>query len=295
MMDLTQISLRTSRDQVERIKTYAKASNLSVNAFLVNLIENSLNNIANDGTQSELTRLVAEPVKTLSRLHHKICDPWNTNEPADLTPAEIAFLTDAARKQLDSKHLAGPDYFAIRDRIDNTLIESSLDYYQDLFGFAHRFYIRDEESRRTFATEHAPVGIQSVDYSFTVGNKTFTIIVRVNDSNSFDTPEDNRPPVLAFTCESAQFDTRHDWDTFIALVRLMNAVHNGEESKCHAGTHTRLGRRMDSDTPWSLFLGRLQLLLKDSELKDMAVEFHKLVNGDAANVIKQIRLLYGEG
>ncbi|WP_086214651.1 hypothetical protein [Escherichia coli] len=39
----------------------------------------------------------------------------------------------------------------------------------------------------------------------------------------------------------------------------------------------------------------LQLLLKDSELKDMAVEFHKLVNGDAANVIKQIRLLYGEG
>lgn len=74
-MDLTQISLRTSRDQVERIKTYAKASNLSVNAFLVNLIENSLNNIANDGTQSELTRLVAEPVKTLSRLHHKICDP----------------------------------------------------------------------------------------------------------------------------------------------------------------------------------------------------------------------------
>lgn len=33
MMDLTQISLRTSRDQVERIKTYAKASNLSVNAF----------------------------------------------------------------------------------------------------------------------------------------------------------------------------------------------------------------------------------------------------------------------
>ena len=60
MMDLTQISLRTSRDQVERIKTYAKASNLSVNAFLVNLIENSLNNIANDGTQSELTRLVAE-------------------------------------------------------------------------------------------------------------------------------------------------------------------------------------------------------------------------------------------
>lgn len=151
-MDLTQISLRTSRDQVERIKTYAKASNLSVNAFLVNLIENSLNNIANDGTQSELTRLVAEPVKTLSRLHHKICDPWNTNEPADLTPAEIAFLTDAARKQLDSKHLAGPDYFAIRDRIDNTLIESSLNYYQDLFGFAHRFYIRDEESRRTFAT-----------------------------------------------------------------------------------------------------------------------------------------------
>lgn len=49
-MELTQISLRTSRDQVERIKTYAKASNLSVNAFLVNLIENSLNNIANDGT-----------------------------------------------------------------------------------------------------------------------------------------------------------------------------------------------------------------------------------------------------
>ncbi len=40
-----------------------------------------------------------------------------------------------------------------------------------------------------------------------------------------------------------------------------------------------------------LFLGRLQLLLKDSELKDMAVEFHKLVNGDVANVIKQIRLL----
>lgn len=74
--------------------------------------------------------------------------------------------------------MAGPDYFAIRDRIDNTLIESSLNYYQDLFGFAHRFYIRDEESRRTFATEHAPVGIQSVDYSFTVGNKTFTIIVR---------------------------------------------------------------------------------------------------------------------
>ncbi len=32
-MELTQISLRTSRDQVERIKTYAKASNLSVNAF----------------------------------------------------------------------------------------------------------------------------------------------------------------------------------------------------------------------------------------------------------------------
>lgn len=28
-MELTQISLRTSRDQVERIKTYAKASNLS--------------------------------------------------------------------------------------------------------------------------------------------------------------------------------------------------------------------------------------------------------------------------
>ncbi|MBV7241729.1 hypothetical protein B7483_022025 [Escherichia coli] len=155
--------------------------------------------------------------------------------------------------------------------------------------------IRDEESRRTFATEHAPVGIQSVDYSFTVGNKTFTVIVRGNDSNSFDTPEDNHPPVLAFTCETAQFDTRHDWDTFIALVRLMNAVHNGEESKCHAGTHTRLGRRMDSEKPWSLFLGRLQLLLKDSELKDMAVEFHKLVNGDAANVIKQIRLLYGEG
>ncbi|MGK3611257.1 hypothetical protein ACSLN1_26620, partial [Escherichia coli] len=53
---------------------------------------------------------------------------------------------------------------------------------------------RDEESRRTFATEHAPVGIQSVDYSFTVGNKTFTIIVRGNDSNH--SPANNKRVAL---------------------------------------------------------------------------------------------------
>ncbi len=41
---------------------------------------------------------------------------------------------------------------------------------------------------------------------------------------------------------------------------------------------------MDSEKPWSLFLGRLQLLLKDSELKDMATEFNKLLNGDAATL-----------
>ncbi|MDP0817215.1 hypothetical protein Q8G02_28890, partial [Klebsiella pneumoniae] len=140
-----------------------------------------------------------------------------------------------------------------------------------------------------------PVGIHSVDFTFRVGNKPFPIIARGNDRISSDPREDTPPPFLAFPCKPANFNPRHDWDTFIALVRLMNAVHNGEESKCHAGTYTRLGRRMDSEKPWSLFLGRLQLLLKDSELKDMAVEFHKLVNGDAANVIKQIRLLYGEG
>ncbi|WP_407238557.1 hypothetical protein [Escherichia coli] len=86
-------------------------------------------------------------------------------------------MTDAAGKQLEANiwlALITLQYVTAC----NTLIESSLNYYQDLFGFAHRFYIRDEESRRTFATEHAPVGIQSVDYSFTVGNKTFTIIVR---------------------------------------------------------------------------------------------------------------------
>ena len=69
----------------------------------------------------------------------------------------------------------------------------------------------------------------------------------------------------------------------IKLVRLMNAVHNGEESKCHAGTHTRLGQAVWIAKPWSLFLGRPgSCSLKDSELKDMVVEFHKLVNGDVA-------------
>ena len=297
MMEPTQISLRTTREQAERIRIYAKANKLSVNTFLVNLIENSLNSIEDGGYQGELTQLVAEPIKTLSRIHHKICDPWNTNEPVDLSHAEICFLQDAARKQLDNKHLSGPYYTAVSGRIDMSLIENDPSYYRDLFGFAHRYYIRDEETRKAFAIDHAQMGIPSFEYAFTVGLKTFRVVVRGNAEYMNDLPEDNRPPVLTFICETTQFDSRHDWDTFIALVRLMNGVQNGEASQCHSGVYTRLGRRIDNEKPWSLYLGRLQLLLSDSELRDIASEFYKFTTVDisTAGIIKQLRLLYGEG
>lgn len=297
MMEPTQISLRTTREQAERIRIYAKANKLSVNTFLVNLIENSLNSIEDGGYQGELTQLVAEPIKALSRIHHKICDPWNTNEPVDLSHAEICFLQDAARKQLDNKHLSGPYYTAVSGRIDMSLIENDPSYYRDLFGFAHRYYIRDEETRKAFAINHAQMGIPSFEYAFTVGLKTFRVVVRGNAEYMNDLPEDNRPPVLTFICETTQFDSRHDWDTFIALVRLMNGVHNGEASQCHSGVYTRLGRRIDNEKPWSLYLGRLQLLLSDSELRDIASEFYKFTTVDisTAGIIKQLRLLYGEG
>ena len=296
-MEPTQISLRTTREQAERIRIYAKANKLSVNTFLVNLIENSLNSIEDGGYQGELTQLVAEPIKTLSRIHHKICDPWNTNEPVDLSHAEICFLQDAARKQLDNKHLSGPYYTAVSGRIDMSLIENDPSYYRDLFGFAHRYYIRDEETRKAFAIDHAQMGIPSFEYAFTVGLKTFRVVVRGNAEYMNDLPEDNRPPVLTFICETTQFDSRHDWDTFIALVRLMNGVQNGEASQCHSGVYTRLGRRIDNEKPWSLYLGRLQLLLSDSELRDIASEFYKFTTVDisTAGIIKQLRLLYGEG
>ncbi|EMR9609686.1 hypothetical protein WKK98_004529 [Salmonella enterica] len=296
-MELTQICLRTTREQAERIRIYAKANKLSVNTFLVNLIENSLNSIDDGGYQGELTQLVAEPIKSLSRIHHKICDPWNTNEPVDLSHAEICFLQDAARKQLDNKHLSGPYYAAVSGRIDMSLIENDPSYYRELFGFAHRYYIRDEETRKAFAIDHAQMGIPSFEYAFTVGLKTFRVVVRGNAEYMNDLPEDNLPPVLTFICETTQFDSRHDWDTFIALVRLMNGVHNGEASQCHSGVYTRLGRRIDNEKPWSLYLGRLQLLLSDSELRDMASEFYKFTTADisTAGIIEQLRLLYGEG
>ncbi|EOV0666040.1 hypothetical protein ACOII9_004087 [Cronobacter sakazakii] len=296
-MELTQICLRTTREQAERIRIYAKANKLSVNTFLVNLIENSLNSIDDGGYQGELTQLVAEPLKSLSRIHHKICDPWNTNEPVDLSHAEICFLQDAARKQLDNKHLSGPYYAAVSGRIDMSLIENDPSYYRELFGFAHRYYIRDEETRKAFAIDHAQMGIPSFEYAFTVGLKTFRVVVRGNAEYMNDLPEDNLPPVLTFICETTQFDSRHDWDTFIALVRLMNGVHNGKASQCHSGVYTRLGRRIDNEKPWSLYLGRLQLLLSDSELRDMASEFYKFTTADisTAGIIEQLRLLYGEG
>ncbi|EAT8674950.1 TPA: hypothetical protein QIW60_003556 [Escherichia coli] len=296
-MELTQICLRTTREQAERIRIYAKANKLSVNTFLVNLIENSLNSIDDGGYQGELTQLVAEPIKSLSRIHHKICDPWNTNEPVDLSHAEICFLQDAARKQLDNKHLSGPYYAAVSGRIDMSLIENDPSYYRELFGFAHRYYIRDEETRKAFAIDHAQMGIPSFEYAFTVGLKTFRVVVRGNAEYMNDLPEDNLPPVLTFICETTQFDSRHDWDTFIALVRLMNGVHNGKASQCHSGVYTRLGRRIDNEKPWSLYLGRLQLLLSDSELRDMASEFYKFTTADisTAGIIEQLRLLYGEG
>lgn len=296
-MELTQICLRTTREQAERIRIYAKANKLSVNTFLVNLIENSLNSIDDGGYQGELTQLVAEPIKSLSRIHHKICDPWNTNEPVDLSHAEICFLQDAARKQLDNKHLSGPYYAAVSGRIDMSLIENDPSYYRELFGFAHRYYIRDEETRKAFAIDHAQMGIPSFEYAFTVGLKTFRVVVRGNAEYMNDLPEDKLPPVLTFICETTQFDSRHDWDTFIALVRLMNGVHNGKASQCHSGVYTRLGRRIDNEKPWSLYLGRLQLLLSDSELRDMASEFYKFTTADisTAGIIEQLRLLYGEG
>lgn len=296
-MEATQISLRTTGEQAERIRVYAKANKLSVNAFLINLIENALNSIEAGGFEGELTQLVAEPIKALSRIHHKICDPWNTNEPVDLRPAEISFLTDAARKQLDSKHLTGPDYAAISGRIGMTLIESDPSYFRDLFGFAHRHYIRDEETRKTFAIDHAQMGIPSFEYAFTVGLITFRVVVRGNAEYMNDFPENNQPPTLTLICETSQFDSRHDWNTFIALVRLMNAIRNGEASQCHSGIYTRLGRRIDSQKPWSLYLGRLQLLLSETELQEIASEFYKFTSSDisTAGIIKQLRLLYGEG
>lgn len=296
-MEATQISLRTTGEQAERIRVYAKANKLSVNAFLINLIENALNSIEAGGFEGELTQLVAEPIKALSRIHHKICDPWNTNEPVDLRPAEISFLTDAARKQLDSKHLTGPDYAAISGRIGMTLIESDPSYFRDLFGFAHRHYIRDEETRKTFAIDHAQMGIPSFEYAFTVGLITFRVVVRGNAEYMNDFPENNQPPTLTLICETSQFDSRHDWNTFIALVRLMNAIRNGEASQCHSGIYTRLGRRIDSQKPWSLYLGRLQLLLSETELQEIASEFYKFTSSDisSAGIIKQLRLLYGEG
>nr|HEK8422640.1 hypothetical protein [Escherichia coli] len=296
-MEATQISLRTTGEQAERIRVYAKANKLSVNAFLINLIENALNSIEAGGFEGELTQLVAEPIKALSRIHHKICDPWNTNEPVDLRPAEISFLTDAARKQLDSKHLTGPDYAAISGRIGMTLIESDPSYFRDLFGFAHRHYIRDEETRKTFAIDHAQMGIPSFEYAFTVGLITFRVVVRGNAEYMNDIPENNQPPTLTLICETSHFDSRHDWNTFIALVRLMNAIRNGEASQCHSGIYTRLGRRIDSQKPWSLYLGRLQLLLSETELQEIASEFYKFTSSDisTAGIIKQLRLLYGEG
>ncbi|EBP8466973.1 TPA: hypothetical protein ACG0NO_004151 [Enterobacter hormaechei subsp. steigerwaltii] len=296
-MEATQISLRTTGEQAERIRVYAKANKLSVNAFLINLIENALNSIEAGGFEGELTQLVAEPIKALSRIHHKICDPWNTNEPVDLRPAEISFLTDAARKQLDSKHLTGPDYAAISGRIGMTLIESDPSYFRDLFGFAHRHYIRDEETRKTFAIDHAQMGIPSFEYAFTVGLITFRVVVRGNAEYMNDFPENNQPPTLTLICETSHFDSRHDWNTFIALVRLMNAIRNGEASQCHSGIYTRLGRRIDSQKPWSLYLGRLQLLLSETELQEIASEFYKFTSSDisTAGIIKQLRLLYGEG
>lgn len=178
-----------------------------------------------------------------------------------------------------------------------TLIESDPSYFRDLFGFAHRHYIRDEETRKTFAIDHAQMGIPSFEYAFTVGLITFRVVVRGNAEYMNDFPENNQPPTLTLICETSHFDSRHDWNTFIALVRLMNAIRNGEASQCHSGIYTRLGRRIDSQKPWSLYLGRLQLLLSETELQEIASEFYKFTSSDisTAGIIKQLRLLYGEG
>lgn len=294
-MELAQISLRTTRELAERVKAYAKAHKLSVNSFLEGVIENTLNNMDSGGEHSELTHLVAAPLKTLSRLHYKISDPWDTNEMVKASDVEKAFLIDAAKKQLDSKYLTGPFYDTVRERLVAAHLEDDPELLRLLFGFALRYYIKDESAQRVFATENAPIGIPTAKYEFTVGSKTFIVIIQGNEGNLTDTPENNRPPKLTFICETAQFDSRHDWDTFIALVRLMDAVYAGKASECHKGTHTHISKRNDKELPWSLHLGRLQLLFKENELMAVAEGFNKLVKNDAASIIKQIRLLYGEG
>ncbi|EBM5962863.1 TPA: hypothetical protein ACIVGF_002888 [Salmonella enterica subsp. enterica serovar 16:l,v:-] len=296
MVDISQISFRTSSEQIKRLKTYAKANKISVNAFLINLVDHALNNMEGSGYQSELTQLVAEPAKTLSSIHFKICDPWSTSTTVDLTPAEIDFLNDAARKQLRSRPLSNPVYSEILNRIGVTPNENSRDYYQEIFGFAYSFYIRDEEARKAFALEHARMSIQSLEESFIVEPLRFRVCVRGNEHNIFDNPGSYVAPVLKFVCESDQFDSVHDWDTFIAFIRLMKSVKNGQESQCYSGSYVRLTRNIDNVKTWSLSLGRLQLQITDNQLSELAEKFNTSVaeNTQLSFIIRQFRLLYGE-
>lgn len=294
-MELTQHTLRISRELSERIKFHAKATKTPVNTFVTNIIEKALDTTRPDSNVDELTSLRADPVKTLATIHYKISDPWNTNEEIKLTGAEIEFLSEGAKKQLENYDLRWPFYEEVREKLTTENYSENFDFLRILFGFALPHYITDQQARFRFASSNTPNDIPTTRHKFKSGAFTFSIVIKGNEGPFTDTSEINRPPILQLIVETDRLDSRFDWEVFIPFVRLMQAVDSGQSSRCHKGGLVRLSRSVNEEHPWFLYLGKLQLSLSEQELNGIAKGLLDLVNHDASNSFKQMRLLYGEG
>ncbi|MGC0987136.1 hypothetical protein WKH15_21710 [Pantoea agglomerans] len=293
-MEMTQHTLRISRELSERIKSHSKAIKIPVNTFLTHAIENALNVTRTDFSVDELTSLRADPVKTLSDIHYKISDPWNTNKELKLSSAEIEFLSEGARRELDKNDLRWPFYEDVKEKLSSNDYSENFDFLRVLFGFALPNYITDQQARIRFACSNTPSDIPTSRHSFSTGDFTFSIVIKGNEGPFADPDEINRPPTLQLLVETDRFYSRFDWDVFIPFVRLMQAVDSGQASRCHKGGIVRLSRSSDEEHPWFLYLGKLQLSLTEQELSEIAKSILNIFNSQAYNSLKQMHMIFGE-
>lgn len=296
-MELVQVTLRMPRELSERIKTHAKAIKKPVNTFLIQSVEKALNPNQNDSASAgldPLTVLLADPFRTLADIHYKISDPWNTNEEIELESAEKLFLIEGAKKQLEHNDLRWPYYEDIKQQLNDSSEYLSFGFLRAIFGFALPYYLPEEHMRMRFAIKQSPSDIPTERYKISSGAFTFIIIFKGNEGPHPESVEFNRPPELQMIVETQRFDFRFGWDIFISLVRLMESVATGQASRCHKGGLVKLSRSADKEHPWYLYLGKLQLLLNDNELHDIARQIIFLLNTEGSNGFKQLSMLYGE-
>lgn len=295
-MEYVQLTIRMAQELQGRIKKHAKARQVSVNSFVMQTIEDALNNMPHEN--DSLTLLYSDPLKTLTRIHHKISDPWQLHKEEALSQDELTFLIDGAKKQLEKNDLLWPFYERVREELTSADLHSNPEFQRTIFPFALKHYLQDDLSRNKFFSRQANLDIPTGNYSFDVTESTFNFVISGDTWPKMPNSEHTAPPVLKLIFATSRFERHFEWNVVIPFIRLMQGIDEGKLSQCSKGNLVCLSRTNGSlnrtDKDWFLNLDNLSFMLPEEELTEIARKTNALFKNELSGPFTELLMIYGE-